>query len=65
MVNVEFNYILKIREPISAPLNSHLIYCFSGKREVAEFLIKIGADVDIVDSKGWTPLRAAAENSNF
>lgn len=41
------------------------MYYFPGKKETAELLIRNGVDIDVKDNVGWTPLRAATENSNF
>jgi len=35
-----------------------------GDLEIAQHLLDLGADVSEADWKGWTPLRAAAENGN-
>lgn len=44
---------------------SKYIFVYSGHQEVAELLIKNGANVNIKNSNGFTPLMVAAGNGNF
>ena len=42
-----------------------LIAIYEGKDDVAELLINDGADLNIVDIKGFTPLDLAAQQGNY
>lgn len=38
---------------------------FQGFKEIASLLIEKGADVNVKNHAGWTPLRAAVTNGNI
>lgn len=41
------------------------MFHFSGNKEIVRQLITNGADINAIDDKGWTPLKAAASTGNF